>query len=191
MVKKEILLLIFLAVALGLAMAIFLPQTIQYTAAPQMRREMNRQLSSSDAEPQKPHADVMEMIEQNRDNAEMLIQIGNILFDRHKYESARIAYQAALEHKPNDPDLLTDLGICYRNLGDPEKGVEMMRLAAQADPRHALSRLNLGIILQGDLNDSIGALAYYKEFLAIAPQHSHAEMVRQRIAEIERIIEGK
>jgi cytochrome c-type biogenesis protein CcmH/NrfG len=94
------------------------------------------------------------------------------------YTIAVAAYERALELRPKDPNLLTDLGIAYRGLGNPKQAVELFRQAAQADPKHLQSRYNLGLVLKEDLHDTASARAAWEEYLRVAPK---ADATRQQV----------
>jgi len=86
------------------------------------------------------------------------------------YTVAVAAYERALELQPKDPNLLTDLGIAYRGLGDPQTAVARFREAAAADPKHTQSRFNLGLVLLSDLQATDQAKAAWEDYLRIAPK---------------------
>ena len=56
-------------------------------------------------------------------NAQAWVQLGNDYFDTHQPQKAIEAYGRALELKPNDPDVLTDQGVMYRDLGQYDKAI--------------------------------------------------------------------
>ena len=126
-----------------------------------------------------------EAIKTNPGQTELYVQAGNILFDQELNEQAITYYEQALEIGGENPDILTDVGICYRRLGQPEKAVEYFQKARSADPEHALSVLNLGIVLFHDLQDKKKALDAWREYLALDPQGQRADMIRKVVAQIE------
>lgn len=119
------------------------------------------------------------------ENAALLVDAGNFCFDHELYTRAIEYYQQALEVGGENPNVLTDLGISYRRTGRPEKAVALFRRARKADPGHAFSALNLGVVLLHDLNDQEGALQAWREYLALEPQGQSAEMIRRVVARLE------
>jgi tetratricopeptide (TPR) repeat protein len=83
---------------------------------------------------------------------------------------AAAAYETAIAKKPNDPNLITDLGIALRGLGDSEGAVARFREAAKADAKHPQSRFNLGLVLSADLKRNDEAIAAWEDYLRIAPK---------------------
>ena len=70
---------------------------------------------------------------------------------------------------PNDPNVLTDLGVMYRRNKQPEKAIEAFDKAISADPSHEKSRFNKGIVLMHDLNDIDGAARAWEGLVEINP----------------------
>jgi tetratricopeptide (TPR) repeat protein len=97
-----------------------------------------------------------------------------------RYTIAIAAYERALELRPRDPNLTTDLGIAYRGLGDSEKAIALFRQAAAADPKHVQSRYNLGLVLHDDLDRSDEAKAAWQDYLRVAPK---SDPNRQQVEE--------
>lgn len=150
----------------------------------------NPSAQSSDVAAADPNFDdpaVRAEIERTNNPAE-LIAIGNREFDAVPRRSAlaAAAYEKALKLQPNNPDVLTDLGITYRDMGRYEDAVRAFRTAAKLDPKHANSRYNTGVVLLHDLNDVKGAIAAWEEYLKVAPNGEHAEEVKRSIAELKR-----
>ena len=101
-------------------------------------------------------AEITAKIQANPDDPELYIQAGNLLYDHEQFAEALKFYQKALTYHPKNPDLLTDAGICYRRLGEPQKAVEFFKRAQKAAPDHKLAAFNLGVVLLHDLNDKGG-----------------------------------
>ncbi len=117
-------------------------------------------------------SDVKELVgiaNQHLDNARNTEGKGEPQATRMLYTIAIAAYERALELQPKDPNVLTDLGIAYRGLGDPEAAVARFRQAAAVDPSHLQSRFNLGLVLLSDLHSAPQARAAWEDYLKIAP----------------------
>ncbi|MGQ9525081.1 MAG: tetratricopeptide repeat protein [Armatimonadota bacterium] len=115
-----------------------------------------------------------------------LVRIGNREFDavpRHSALAAA-AYEKALKLRPNNPDVMTDLGTVYRDMGRFDDAIRMYRKAASIDPKHANSWYNQGVVLLHDKNDIKGAIAAWEEYLRVAPNGQHADDVRSSLAEL-------
>ncbi len=98
------------------------------------------------------------------------IKLGHLYFDTDQAEKAIAAYTRSLQLHPGDANLLTDLGVMYRNTGENEKAIESFDKAREIDARHEPSRLNKGIVLLFDMNDTAGAIASWEELLRLNPE---------------------
>ncbi|MCL1984995.1 MAG: tetratricopeptide repeat protein, partial [Betaproteobacteria bacterium] len=98
------------------------------------------------------------------------IQLGNSYFDANKPREAIRAYEHALSIKGDDPDVLTDVGIMYRQLGEFERAAEKFTQASAIDPRHEQSRFNLGVVLFFDLNRKDEARKVWRALVGINPR---------------------
>ena len=106
---------------------------------------------------------------QNPENPDIWARLGHAYFDAHQYQKAIDAYEKSLAIAPNNPNVLTDLGVMYRRNKLPEKAVEMFDRAIAVDPEHEVSRMNKGIVLMHDLNDTEAALKAWEDLLEINP----------------------
>jgi cytochrome c-type biogenesis protein CcmH/NrfG len=103
-------------------------------------------------------------------NVDAWVQLGHAYFDTDEVKKAIAAYETSLKLRPDDPDVITDLGVMYRRNGEPQKAVEMFEKAMVIDSRHEISRFNKGIVLMHDLNDPKGAISAWQELLVINPK---------------------
>ena len=124
-------------------------------------------------------------LQSNPNDVGLLVQLGNTYFDSNMYPESIEAYEKSLALRPGDPNVLTDLGVMYRRNGRSDEAVKRFRIAAQADPMHFQSRLNLGVVLFYDFNDGIGAREALEEVLKIYPQGPNADNARQLLAAID------
>lgn len=125
-------------------------------------------------------------IKKSPDNLGLYVQAGNELFDHELFDQALTFYNQAIELGLEDPNVITDAGVCYRRVGEPKKAVEYFRRARKLDPGHKISALNLGIVLLHDLEDREGAIEAWKDYLALEPEGQRADMIRRVMSEIEK-----
>jgi len=116
------------------------------------------------------HRDLEEAVKKNPQNLHAWIQLGNHLFDEHKPREAIRAYEHALAIKGDNPDVLTDMGSMYRQLGEFERAAEIFTRAGAINPQHEQSRFNLGVVLFFDLNRKDEARKVWRELLGINPE---------------------
>lgn len=128
------------------------------------------------------------MAEKTPDSPEAWIQLGHIYFDTGQHHEAIKAYEKALAIAPNNANVLTDLGVMYRRTQQPRKAVESFDKAIQVEATHEIARFNKGIVLLHDLEDPPGAVAAWRELVAInpnakAPNGQPVQMLIQRFSE--------
>jgi len=90
-------------------------------------------------------------------NYDHLVQMGNTQYDLNDFVKAADYYERARAIKDESPDVMTDLGVCYKETGRPQKALEMFDKAADSHPDHWQSRYNAAVVRLFDLNDPAGA----------------------------------
>ncbi len=83
---------------------------------------------------------------------DLLVALGNLYFDAGRWKDAREAYEAARQSRPDDASLLTDLAVCYRNLHEPERALELLDRAIAIDPGKWQALFNKVVVLHFDLH---------------------------------------
>lgn len=91
-------------------------------------------------------------------NADLLVQLGNTAYDVEDWKKAVDAYERALKLRDADPNVLTDLGVAYRNTGNVDKALAMFTQASARDPNHWPAQFNLAIVYGIDKGDTKKAL---------------------------------
>ena len=105
--------------------------------------------------------------------AENWIKLGNFQFDNQNPSAAVTAYENALRLKPGNANVLTDLGIMYRELHRFEDALKAFREAERVQPGHRNALFNQGIVLYYDLKRKNEAEAAWRKLLAADP-NAHA-----------------
>ena len=124
-------------------------------------------------------------IEKNPNDAEAVLLLANLNFDIRNWDRARELYQRHLTLQPGNPDVVTDLGVCYRELGDFKKALELFEQAQTLAPDHWQSRYNKVVVLAFDLKDYAAAERVLDELRRLQPQNPSiaelaAEVARRR-----------
>jgi len=99
-----------------------------------------------------------------------LVDLANLYFDQDMHGKAIATYERALKLKNDMPDVWTDLGVMYRADKRFPDALAAFNTAILLDPKHAIARLNTGIVLMNDMNDKAGAVKAWKDLLAIDPE---------------------
>ena len=117
-------------------------------------------------------------------NVRAWISLGNDYFDTHQSKKAIEAYGRALELEPDNPDVLTDQGVMYREAGMFDKAVANFQKASQLDPKHAQSLFNLGVVYSNDLKDNAKAEKAFKKVIEVAPGSPQAQQAQEALARL-------
>ncbi len=120
-------------------------------------------------------------------DAKSWVALGNKYFDSHQREKAVEAYGKALELEPNNPDVLTDQGVMYRELGAFDKAIANFEKASAIDPQHLPSLLDLGVLYAKDLKDYDKAIKTWHRVIEISPATLQAARAYAYIEQVKQI----
>lgn len=115
-------------------------------------------------------------------NVEALVKVGNLYYDNHVYVEAAEYYTRALELRPQDFNVRTDLGTAYWYSGNPVQAITEYEKALKAKPGYAPTLLNLGIVRMEGLGDNAAAIAAWEELLKKNPEYTERRRVEELIA---------
>jgi tetratricopeptide (TPR) repeat protein len=119
-------------------------------------------------------------------SADAATTLANWNYDRQNWSHAIDHYQQAIALGRDNPDVRTDLGNCFRFLGQSQKALEQYEIAQRQNPQHENSLLNQAGLFAEVLHDSERAKATAREFIARFPQSPRAESARNLIGQLER-----
>ncbi len=122
---------------------------------------------------------------QDPKNRQAWVSLGNAYFDAHQPRQSVDAYAKALALKGDDPDVLTDQGVMYRELHEPQKALANFQAAQKLDPKHLQSLYNMGIVYASDLNKPAEAEAAWRKVIALAPGSQQATQAKKLLADLE------
>ena len=111
-------------------------------------------------------------INENPSDGTALIRLANLYHDAQMWQQAVGYYERALEVTPADPDLMTDMGVCYQGLEQYERALELFAGAHESDPTHWQSLYNIVVLAGfnlGRLDQAEAALARLEEVEPSAP----------------------
>lgn len=134
-------------------------------------------------------ADLKSLIEEDPQNTEAWIKLGNVLMDSEKYSEAIEAYGRALDLDPSNVNVRVDRGSCYRNIGRSDLAVEHYRKGIEIDPKHAYAHLNLAVVLTYDLEDYAGGIKEFERFLDLKPDDPKRAEIEEIISELRALLE--
>jgi tetratricopeptide (TPR) repeat protein len=112
---------------------------------------------------------VKQLLTKDPTNYAHLVQAGNITYDLGRFADAVDFYERARAVRDDSPDVLTDLGNCYREVKQPAKAVELFDKAAALGSTHWQSRYNAAVVRLFDLNDPLGARDEIEKLKQVKP----------------------
>jgi len=124
-----------------------------------------------------------EHVEKNPDDAEAVLLLANLNFDIRSWQRARELYERYLKLRPGNADVMTDLGVCLRELGEFQRALALFREAEAVAPDHWQARYNQVVVLAFDLQDLTAAGEALAELRRLQPANPSVE---ELAAEIER-----
>lgn len=112
----------------------------------ELMTELGASLVAND-EPQKAVKIIDSAIRQNPQNARLWSMKGAALDQLEMFSQARQHYTKALQLSPNDPKIMTNVGLSYALEGDPRTAEVWLRRAANVPGAPANARRNLALVL--------------------------------------------
>ncbi len=129
-------------------------------------------------------ATLRQLVDRDPGNAKGWVALGDEYFDSQQRQKAVEAYGKALKLEPNNPDVLTDQGVMYRELGSFDKALANFEKAGAINPKHLPSLLDLGVLYAQDLKNPDKAIETWKHLIQIAPMSPQAAKAYQYIEEL-------
>jgi len=123
-------------------------------------------------------------LQENPEDMEALVFLANANFDIQRFENAEALYLRVLKIDPNNLHIRTDLASVYRNLEDPGKAVETLRVVLSLNPNHEVALYNIGIILLNDKEDFDGAAEAWERLVKINPNDPLADALKEQVKRI-------
>ncbi|MFI5143417.1 MAG: tetratricopeptide repeat protein [Thermoanaerobaculales bacterium] len=97
------------------------------------------------------------LLAKDPNNYDHLVQAGNVQYDMNDYIKAIDYYERARKIRDDSADVMTDLGVCYKETHKPQQALELFDRAADLNKTHWQSRYNAAVVRLFDLNDAAGA----------------------------------
>jgi tetratricopeptide (TPR) repeat protein len=132
-------------------------------------------------------AAMRQLVDRDPGNAKGWVALGNEYFDSEQRGKAIEAYGKALQIEPNNPDVLTDQGVMYREIGAFDKALDNFKKASTINPTHLPSLLNLGVLYAQDLKDQDKAIKTWNRLIRIAPMSPQAMKAQAYIEQLKQI----
>lgn len=129
--------------------------------------------------------ELQQLLAQNPDDARLMAALGNLYFDGGRWTDARTWYERAVENDRSDPNVLTDLAVVYRNLGQFDRALELLGESIAIEPDHWQAWYNRVVVLHFDLHrhdEAETALERLKEIRAGNPEVPDLTALEREVA---------
>ena len=102
-------------------------------------------------------------------------------YDHQNWTHAIEHYQEAIARGADNADVRTDLGNCFRFLGQAQQALEQYEIAQKQNPLHENSLFNQAGLYAEVLHDDDRAVAIAREFVTRFPQSARAPAAKELI----------
>ncbi|MES1240483.1 MAG: tetratricopeptide repeat protein [Acidobacteriota bacterium] len=131
-------------------------------------------------------------LQQKPDDPELILAVANESFDiASKAGKAPFVWQQARDHylqylslKEPNPDVLSDLGVTYRELGQFEEALQTFQQAEKMAPEHWQSKYNQVIVLAFDLKKYDKAQTILDDLRKEHPGNQDIEQLAAAVARV-------
>lgn len=107
--------------------------------------------------------------------ADTVVAKANALMDEERYMEALPLYEQAVELRPADADLRTDLAVCYYYADDHDRALTQLGRSLQINPTHTKALFNLGIVRAFGKGDMEGAADAWRKVRELAPESAEGK----------------
>jgi len=118
------------------------------------------------------------VLQEDADNVKALARLANLYHDAGMFEPAIGYYDRLIVLQPDNPDALTDLGICYRGTRQFDRALELFAEAQRIQPAHWQSMFNAAIVAGFDLGRFDEATTVLDAIESIDPAPSDLDPAR-------------
>jgi cytochrome c-type biogenesis protein CcmH/NrfG len=142
--------------------------------------EQMKQMGDKTAEP------LLAKLKTDPNNADLLVQIGNVYKSTHQFKDAAGYYDSSLKINPKNVAIRTELASCLYYSGDADGALAQLQQSLKDDPKDANSLFNLGVIRWKAKKDTRGAIAAWQQLLNSNPKLEAAKrgQVEKLIADV-------
>jgi len=194
--SRQALILATLCLALGIA-AGWVIRGFQGTASPQTAiPKQASPVSAADAQ-QQTGAQLRQMadaqaaplfakLRSNPNDSDAVIAVGNLYYDAQQYPIAVDYYRRALQARPSDSSVRTDMATAYWYLGNVDQAIAEFNKALAYAPTNPNTLFNLGLVKWQAKHDGAGAIADWQKLLNANPEYEQKDKVLQMLSEVKR-----
>ncbi len=124
-----------------------------------------------------------ERLNNNTQDSEAAIQLGNYYFDQQVPSQALVYYAIALQINPAQPGVRTDMGTMYWSNGNFSYAEQAFKEVIKNYPGFGNAYLNLGLLYRNIKKEPLQAIKIWKELVEGYSEDAAAEQARKFLAE--------
>ena len=118
-------------------------------------------------------------------DAQAAVALANWEYDHANWPGAIHHYERAIAAGLDTPDVHTDLGTSYKNIGDFDRALADFGIAQRKDPFHQNSLFNQAIVYADVPRNHPKAIATAREYIRRFPQGRGVDSARTLISQLE------
>ena len=130
---------------------------------------------------------LLRRLEDNPNDPDLLVNIGNAYYDHRDYDKAIGYYRRYLELRPQDASVRTDMGTAIWYSGDPDQAIQQYETALSSQPDYANTLFNLGMVKWQGKHDDQAAIECWERLLKVHPDY----VDRQKAEDLIRKVQGE
>lgn len=119
--------------------------------------------------------------EQQPNNAQPRVELGNLYFDSERYSDAIKWYGEAFKLNPKDVNVSTDLGVSYYYTNQPDRALAQFDESLKIDPKHTKTLLNVGIVRAFGKQDLQGAEQAWQRVMELNPSGPEGQAAKRAL----------
>ncbi len=121
-------------------------------------------------------------VDKNPNDPDAVRKLADLNFEIRNWKRAQELYRHYLELKPGDPDVMTDLGISYRETQEFDKSLALFQQVHKAAPDHWKSYFNEVVVLAFDLKKVDAAKAPLAKLQQMQPANPDVVRLADAVA---------
>ena len=124
-----------------------------------------------------------EHVEKNPEDADAILQLAHLNYDIANWARAKELYERYLALRPADPDVLTDLGVADRGVGDFQGALARFDQAQKLQDGHWQSLYNQVVVYAFDLQDFARAREVLTRLQTLQPDNAEVDRLAKEVAQ--------
>lgn len=122
-----------------------------------------------------------ERVEADPKDAEAVLELANANFQIERWDRARDLYTQYLGLRPANPNVLSDLGVTHRELGQFDRALDLFRQAQRMDAAHWQSVYNEVVVLAFNLEQYGAADEAISRLRRMQPSNPDVERLAEEV----------